>query len=176
MDIKGFFTGAVKTAFPAIAAALQYGGPLGAVAAKALSDKLGVEVKPEDVEKKISEQAMTAEGMAMLKQLDNEIQIRMAELGIDLEKIAADDRANARAREIEVKDRIPGYLAIAVTGGFFGLLAILAYHPVPMEAHDILLAMIGSLGTAWIAVVNYYFGSSAGSAAKTRIMAEQSGK
>jgi RsiW-degrading membrane proteinase PrsW (M82 family) len=103
----------------------------------------------------------------------------MAALGFDsvekLEKIAADDRANARAREVSVRDKTPMILSFSVTGGFFGLLFLVAFHSVPPEAHDILLTMIGSLGMAFSGIVGYYFGSSAGSAAKTEILAK-SGK
>jgi hypothetical protein len=49
----------------------------------------------------------------------------------------------------------------------------MAYHPVPDGSQQVLYAMVGVLGTAWVAVINYYFGSSAGSAAKTDALVQQ---
>jgi hypothetical protein len=40
------------------------------------------------------------------------------------------------------------------------------------KASEPLLVMLGSLGTAWVAVVNYWFGSSAGSDRKTDLLAK----
>ncbi len=54
-------------------------------------------------------------------------------------------------------------LALGVTLGFFGLLGYMLKYDVPAENKDILNIMLGSLGTAWISIVGYFFGSSAGS-------------
>jgi hypothetical protein len=93
--------------------------------------------------------------------------------------IAAADTASARAREVAVRDRIPGILALSVTGGFFSLLFLMIFRPIPVANGDLMKVMLGSLGTAWILITGYYFGSSAGSADKTAMLGkfrEQMGK
>lgn len=90
-----------------------------------------------------------------------------------LERIAADDRNSARQREMAVRDRTPAYLAYGITLGFFGVLGWMLNASVPETGHDALLVMLGSLGTAWAAVVSYYFGSSAGSNKKSELLAER---
>ena len=86
------------------------------------------------------------------------------------------DRANARAREIAIATNpvaplinkiITPFLAIAVTLGFFGILVFLLLSAVPQRNEAVLYTMLGSLGTVWITIAGYYYGSSAGSAAKS---------
>jgi len=95
---------------------------------------------------------------------------RMAELQtqaeLKLAELEAADRASARTRETAVKDRTPAVLAYSITGGFFGVLSGMMFIEIPLTAKDVLYVMVGSLGTAWTGVIAYYFGSSAGSAAK----------
>ena len=89
------------------------------------------------------------------------------------EKIAAiaqADVASARAREISVKDRIPAVLAYGITGGFFTLLVLLIFRPIPVSNQELLYVLLGALATSQAAIVGYYFGSSAGSAQKTDMM------
>ena len=93
-----------------------------------------------------------------------------AMLKVKLEEIAASDRNSARQREMAIKDKTPQYLSYAITAGFFGILAYMLIYKIPEQGHDALLIMLGSLGTAWVAVISYYFGSSAGSDRKSELL------
>jgi hypothetical protein len=91
------------------------------------------------------------------------------------EKIAAiaqADLANARAREISIRDRIPAQLAWAMTLGLFTLLGILVFRPIPVANNALLYVLLGSLATSQAAIIAYYFGSSAGSAQKTEMLGQ----
>lgn len=153
----------LKTVAPTIA--LAAGGPFGPIAAAAIHAALGT------TDEKSAETALlsaTPEQLLALKQADQAFQIRMEELGIQEEQLVYQDIANARAREIAIKDMTPAILAYAVTVGFFGVLGWMLYKGIPSNAGgEALLVMLGSLGTAWAGIVAYFFGSSAGSASKS---------
>jgi hypothetical protein len=59
-------------------------------------------------------------------------------------------------------------LAVIVVLGFFGLLFMLSRNPT--VNHDALNVLYGSLGASVTGVMGYYFGSSAGSRAKTDLL------
>lgn len=156
------------------------GGPIGGMAGKILGDVFGMSAEDASDPEKLS-QAMknaTPEQLLALKKADNDFKIQMQEIGFkqitDLENIAAGDRANARAREIAVKDHTPAVLAAVVTVGFFGVLAFALIGTVPEGSRDIVNIMIGTLGTAWVAIITYYFGSSSGSKGKDDTIKELS--
>lgn len=62
-------------------------------------------------------------------------------------------------------------LAIGITTGFFAVLILLLLRPEP--ASGVATTLLGALGAAWVAVIGFYFGSSAGSQLKTRLLAER---
>ncbi len=62
-----------------------------------------------------------------------------------------------------------------VTAGFFVLLYILIFVPIKVENQDILNITVGALIGSFSTVVGYFFGSSAGSAQKTELMANKMG-
>lgn len=173
------FKSVMKTILPSLIPALGLGGPLGQLAANAIGKAIGVEgLTPEKAEAAIAAaQEKDPEILLKLKQVDADFQLQMTKLGFEsaekLEEIAAGDRASARLREMSVRDRIPAILAVGVTAGFFLLLALFAFRDIPVASQTILNVLVGSLGTAWIGIINYYFGSSAGSAAKTAIMSQK---
>lgn len=165
------FKSVFKEIFPFLSAASSLGGPLGTMAAARIGAALGVDkVEADKIQEKLAEGMMNPETLAKLKQAEHEFELQMRAMGFEniqkLEQIAAEDRANARAREIAVKDRLPAVLAVSVTIGFFLLITLIVFRTIPMESQAIVNIMVGSLGTAWVGIINYYFGSSAGSAAK----------
>ena len=116
-----------------------------------------------------------AERLQIQQAIEKQVQdhtATMENLLVEREKVAAGDRASARAREMAVKDYIPGILAIFLTAGFFGLLGWMMYEAPPDGSKDILNVMLGSLGTGFITMLAYYYGSSASSAQKTTAMAQ----
>jgi len=119
----------------------------------------------------------TPEQLANIKQIDADFKTRMKELDIDLERISAGDRDSARKMQMETKDWVPKVLALAITIGFFGILVWMLVNGMPPSGTEALLMMLGALGTAWTGVVNFYYGSSAGSKAKTdALAAKETGK
>ena len=149
---------------PGIATAL--GGPLAGLAVSAISKALGIDEK--DVQSTIESGKLTSDQLASIKQAEIELQKQANELGLDFEKLATDDRKSARDMQVATKSYIPAILAIGVTIGFFGILVSLMTDNVTKS--DALLLMLGSLGTAWTAIVSFYFGSSAHSEKQTDML------
>jgi hypothetical protein len=149
---------------PGIATAL--GGPLAGLAVTAISKALGIDEK--DVQNTIDSGKLTSDQLASIKQAEIKLQKQANELGLDFEKLATDDRKSAREMQVATKSYIPAILAIGVTVGFFGILVSLMTDNVTKS--DALLLMLGSLGTAWTAIVSFYFGSSAHSEKQTDML------
>lgn len=159
----------LKTVAPLLGTAI--GGPFGAMAGAAVSAAIGTSTGDD----KATESALLAaspEALVALKKADQDFEAKMAELGINREKLAYDDTANARAREIAVKDSTPRVLAYGTTVGFFLSLLGLNLMPIPAENRATIYSMVGSLGTVWILVMGYYFGSSRGSDDKSKVLAD----
>ena len=167
--------GFLKSITPLLATALT--GPLGGAAAAFIADKLGVEEKTiEAVSEVLNSGKMSAEQVANLKLAEIEFQKFLESNKIDLAKLDVEDRSSARAREMAVRDWIPGVMAVLLTAGFFGVLAYLIQFGTPERGGDALLVLLGSLGTGFTSVLAYYFGSSSGSSQKNAIIERMGAK
>lgn len=155
---------------PTIASAL--GGPVAGMAVKALAGALGLSQDSSTDDVQTALLTATPEQLAAVKKVDADFKVQMKELDIDLERIAAGDRDSARNMQMHTNDWIPRAMAIMVTFGFFGILTWLLTKGVPPTGSETLIYMLGALGTAWTGIVQFYFGSSAGSKAKTDAMVQ----
>lgn len=155
----------IGTVAPLLGTAL--GGPFGGLAGTLLAKALGTS------DPKAQEAAIVSgdpQVLLQLKQAENELQEHMKQLQIDEEKLTFDDIANARSMQVATHDTTPKYLAYLVTFGFFATLGYLIVYGKPQNGGDVMLVMVGALGTAWGSIVSFFYGSSAGSAAKTDVI------
>jgi hypothetical protein len=157
----------LKQIAPTIATAM--GGPFGTLAYGMVSKVMGI--SPEDAQKTIESGKLTAEQIAQVKIAEIELQKQAQELGLNFEKLEVEDRKSAREMQATTRSLMPPILAGTVTVGFFGIMVMMFIGKVD-SANPAILMMLGSLGTAWTGIIAYYFGSSAGSQAKTDLLSK----
>jgi hypothetical protein len=157
----------LKQIAPTIATAL--GGPLAGMAVSAISKAIGVD--EDKVQDLISSNKMTPDQIAQVKLAEIELKRQENELGLNFESLAVDDRKSAREMQATTRSIVPPVLAAIVTLGFFGIMVMMLLGKVDSNNPAILM-MLGSLGTAWTGIIAYYFGSSAGSQAKTDLLSK----
>lgn len=154
----------LKTIAPTVATAL--GGPLAGMAVSAVAK--AIKCDPDEVQGIISSNKLTAEQVASIQLAELELKKQAQSMNLDFAKLIAEDKKSARDMQIATKSWIPPVMAMGVTCGFFGILFGLMYGQI-QHAPQIDI-MLGSLGTAWTGIISFYFGSSAGSQAKTELL------
>jgi len=157
----------LKTIAPTIATAL--GGPLAGMAVAAVSKALGCD--PDEVQNVISSGKLTAEQVASIQLAELELKKQAQSMGLDFAKLTVEDRKSAREMQIATKSMLVPSLAILIVSAFIGVvIATLGGFAVV----DSVLAgtLIGYLSAKAEQVVNFYFGSSAGSKEKTELLAK----
>lgn len=159
-----------KSIAPLLGTALV--GPLGGAAATFIAEKLGMEAKTiEAVSEVLNSGKMSPEQIAQVRLAEIEFEKFLKQNGIDLEKVHAGDRANARDMHATIRSRMPAILSILVTVGFFGTLFGLMFGVLKVADSQALLIMLGSLGTAWGAVMAFWFGTTNSSGQKNELLA-----
>jgi hypothetical protein len=157
----------LKQIAPTIATAM--GGPFGTLAYGMVAKVMNI--SPEDAQKTIETGKLTADQIAQVKIAEIELQKQAQELGLNFEKLSVEDRKSARDMQAATRSIVPPALAAIITVGFFGILGMMLFGKVD-GTNPTILMMLGSLSTAWTGIIAYYFGSSAGSQAKTDLLSK----
>lgn len=169
--------GVLKATAPTLLTA--FGGPAGGIVAGVARKLLGAsdDATDDDLAEQIAAAAGNTEGLAKLRAIEVELKRIESTEKIDLAKItqaAAEgehrDRADARARQVALKDSAPLWVLVITTIGFYSVLGYLLVYGLPANGGEVLLIMIGALGSSWGAAVQYFVGSSSGSKQKTDLM------
>ena len=161
----------VKTVAPVLGTAL--GGPFGGMASRAISSALlgdDETASGPELDKKLSDILQhDTDALLKLKQADQAFDERMKELDVDILKIAADDRAGARTMAINTS-LLPQFVIGAIfISGFVVVLYSIFSGAVGLtpEQKDLAMYLLGILSAGIVQIMNFFFGSSAGSKAKT---------
>lgn len=165
---------------PALGTAL--GGPAGGAVGGLIANLLGTDSDAEAVAKAIQADPNIA---VKLKEIELEAQ-RLHYEAIEKERQAQieelkayiGDVQSARQRQTEHekatgKTDINFYvLAWVIVVGFFGLIGVLMFVEIPPKQSEVMFMLFGTLSAGFGAVIQYFFGSSKGSADKTIRMNE----
>lgn len=152
------------------------GGPAGAALGGTIAAVFGANPgDPKDIYKKMKSDPDAA---VKLLQIQSNERIRIEEVAKENFEIEVADRKSARKREENLaksgeRDYTPAILVILLTIGFFGLITLLIFVKVQPDALTIIKIMVGSLGSAWLMGIAYYFGSSSGSKKKDDMLRSQ---
>jgi hypothetical protein len=146
-------------------------GPLGGVVRKVLGEVIG---KPGATDAEIEKAIVDADPALLLKlrEAQDKFALEMKQKGIDLEKIAADDRANARGMQVATKSRVPAVLGAVVVIGWIGMLAYVMSGRIPSENREIVIQAVGTMNAALMMVLGFWYGTTANSAKKDETIAE----
>ena len=165
---------------PAVATVL--GGPFAGIAVEVLATALGVDEAPDvrkSVEDILTSGKMTAEQIAAVKVAEiqlkarlKELDIKLEELAVEREKVAAGDRMSARAL-FEKGFQLISWLSLLTIGGFYAAIYyVLSGGIKNMDANELLLVgtVIGYIAANTQQVYSYFFGSSSGSDKKNELL------
>jgi len=144
----------VGTVAPALGSAL--GSPLGGAAISMIADKLGVPNNQQAVEKAIRQ--ATPDEMLKLKEADNEFEVKMKELEVDVFRLEAEDKQNARATFS--KDWTTKLMGLLTLSGFMGYIFLVTLQPPEQNSEALINLVLGYLGGLASAVISFYFGAS----------------
>lgn len=166
----------VKGLVPLLGTALA--GPLGGAAAGFIADKLGIGDKTvEAVTDMLSNQKLSADQIASLKQAELDFKKFLEEKDIRLEELTVQDRVSARERDAEyvkagqknVRADILAYgalIAFCVSGW------ALFTQTIPQANRELIVYLLGALTVIVKDLYGFEFGSSKGSQDKTREFAQ----
>lgn len=171
------FSSILRNAAPWLAAAAAGPAGLAGMAIKTIAGTLGASDTTSDALTNAVLGA-TPEQVAALKQADQAFALQMQELGFkniaDLEKIAAEDRKDARGMQVANKSFMPAVLSTIIVVGYLGVLGFMLAGVASAADSQALLLMLGSLGTGFGMVLSFWFGSTRTSEDKTRLLAAAS--
>lgn len=154
------------------------GSPLAGMAASMIAEKLGLsESTVEAVQGALNGNALTSEQIASLKLAEVDMKKFMADNGLKLEELAAGDRKDARARDVEyLKNNKRNIRAdVLAYGALFAFVAAgvaLFFANMPTQNRELLVYLLGALTVIVKDIYGFEFSTTRDSQKKTDLLAQ----
>lgn len=155
------------------------GGQVGGAAGEIISSLFGGEKDPNKISKMLDKDP---ELYARLIEYEMNHKVELEKLHIEGKRLEVENMASARNREVSViqrtgkKDKLMDMLSIGIVCGFFAntiaIIALMATGQLKGLDESLVLllgSLEGTLAAGFMAVINYYYGSSKGSTDKNDI-------
>jgi hypothetical protein len=160
----------VKSVAPILGTAL--GGPLAGTAIKVLAE--GLLGNPNASEQDVAAAVLSAspDQLLKLREIDATFKVKMRELEIDVYRIEVDDRKSARdLAKVDMRPQIA--LSVLYTVGYFVMLWAFMTGEVEVAAQfkTEFNIILGVMTAAQVKIMDFWFGSSAGSKEKDAVKA-----
>jgi gas vesicle protein len=164
----------LKTVAPMVGTAL--GGPFGGVAASFIADKLGIESKTvEAVTSVLSSGKMTPEQISQIKLAELDMTKFMADHQLKLEQLAVQNVQGARDMFVATNSLTPSILTWIIVAITLIAEGALLFSEIPPGADPIIVGrVLGTMDTALVMVLTFWFGSNSGSARTKELLAQAS--
>jgi hypothetical protein len=133
------------------------GSPLAGVGISLLAQMFGLH--PDNLAG-IAEKVADPANEITIKRLEADHLETLAKVGAGNYAVEVEDRKNAREHAVCYKDFLR-HLALMVTIGFFGTLALL-FLPItiPVDEKNLLAMLVGMLASKWQTIIDFFYGSS----------------
>lgn len=166
----------LKNLAPTVATAFL--GPLGGVAISAVGDLLGItDATKAKIADAIQAGQMTPEQIGKLRELEMQYQNEEKDRGFKYAELAFKDVDSARSMAIATQSITPTLLTWIVVVLCLTFEGILMFSATPPGADPIIVGRIlGTLDSALIMVLSFWFGSTSGSSRKTELLAASAGQ
>lgn len=163
----------LKTIAPTVASAVL--GPMAGFAIAGLSKIFGISEGTQDkVAKVIAEGKITPEQLTELKKLEATLQAEERERGFRYAELEFKDRDSARNMAVQTRAKTPAIMTWLIVVLVLGLEGTVLFNGTPEGASDIVLGRIlGTLDTALMMVLAFWFGTTNGSSEKTALLAKK---
>lgn len=162
----------LKALAPTVASAL--GGPLAGAAVTAIGGMLGMsEPTQEKISKIIQNGQLTGEQITALRTLETKYQAEESERGFRYAELEFKDRDSARRMAIQTQSTTPTVLTWLIVLITLLSEAALLFQATPPGVDPVILSrVLGTMDSALILVLAFWFGSNSSSARKTELLAQ----